>query len=852
VLYFNEEEPAVKKFNFNFAWRVALIYAIFSILWVVLTDRLLGSLFTNVEVITRLATYKGWFFVAVSTLLIFILIHNEIIRREKTEALYKSASERLNAIILASPLAVVVLDLDQKITLWNLCAERIFGWKAAEALGKFPPYELPDKRVVFEANLQRVARGDIIYDMEGQAVRKDGLVINISGSLAPLLDKTGKVTGFIYLVLDITERKEAESLLRDSETKFESFMQYLPGFAFILNQQRQYVFVNQFFLNYHGNKAEDYLGKTIDSFRSGDWVNSINNNDALVFKEGHTVIAEETLYKDGSENAFLSTKFPIFDGGQIKYMGCISLDISENKKNELARLEVEKRYALIAENTADVIWTMDPLKYRFTYDSPSVERLRGYTPEEVMQQSLEDALTPESLQMVLKEIGALINDLKTAVTPPHSAIYEADQPCKGGGIVHTEVVTTLIFDENKQLVEILGVSRDISERKKREEIQRQLVQERDALLERLQIVLDLMPAACIIHDSSYQITYWNQAAEKIFGYTSQEMVGKLPHAITIADGKPFIEQLQRRLSSGEKIISGVNANITKDGRVIQCEWHNSALYGESNNFMGYLSMAQDVTERIRVEDEIRQLNSELEGRVAERTAQLLTANQELEAFSYSVSHDLRAPLRAIDGFSSLLLKNYAQKIDEEGQHFLNLIRNSTLQMNQLIVDLLDLSQVTRHQLNPQTLNLSDMAQEINAGLLSGQDGRRADLSIQPGLTAMADEHLIRIALQNLFDNAWKFSAGREISQVEFGSRLENGRKIFFIHDNGVGFDMAYVSKLFGAFQRLHREEDYPGTGIGLALVKRIIDRHDGQIWVESALDQGTTFFFTLPEVARKV
>ncbi len=236
---------------------------------------------------------------------------------------------------------------------------------------------------------------------------------------------------------------------------------------------------------------------------------------------------------------------------------------------------------------------------------------------------------------------------------------------------------------------------------------------------------------------------------------------------------------------------------------------------------------------------------ELETRVEQRTAQLQSANKELEAFAYSVSHDLRAPLRAIEGFSHILLNKYGGVVDETGQDYLRRVRAASQRMGELIEDMLTLSRVSRSELKREDVNLSDLARAVAADLRQRSPGRSVQFTIVPHVVAHADPHLMRVVLENLLGNAWKFTSKRGEARIEFGAEKRDGRLVFFVRDNGAGFDMAFVDKLFGAFQRLHSTAEFPGSGIGLASVKRIIHRHGGQVWAEGVVDRGATFYFSL-------
>ncbi|MFA6561995.1 MAG: DUF3365 domain-containing protein [Verrucomicrobiia bacterium] len=391
---------------------------------------------------------------------------------------------------------------------------------------------------------------------------------------------------------------------------------------------------------------------------------------------------------------------------------------------------------------------------------------------------------------------------------------------------------------------IASILVDITERKQAE-------QELRAYSHRLALATEAAVMGVWEWDVISNAVTWDDRMFEMYGLLMTEPMTYPRWAEMIhAEDVTQVERQMRRAVT-EKKAGYFNFRIIRasDGTVRHIQAAASVIADEKGQVTNVVGVNFDITGRKLAEEEIRKLNTELEQRVADRTIQLAVANQELESFAYSVSHDLTAPLRGIDGWSLALLEDYSGRLDERARQYLSRIRAETQRMGQLIDDLLKLSRVTRAEMRPNPVDLTGLAESIVLRLQEDLPHRQLEFVIQQGLTGQGDERLLRIALTNLLGNAVKFTSKRPAARIEFGLTYVKDRPAYFVRDNGAGFDMAFAKKLFGAFQRMHKASEFPGTGIGLATVQRIIQRHGGRIWAEAQVNQGTTFYFTLDETS---
>ncbi len=499
------------------------------------------------------------------------------------------------------------------------------------------------------------------------------------------------------------------------------------------------------------------------------------------------------------------------------------------QQSNLALRSSEQRYRMIVETAEEGIWLVDA-QWRTTFANAKLGAMLGWTPEEMLGRSIFDFSDDEGRRIAEDNTRRRERGI--------SESHEFKFVRRDGSVMWALLATNPIRDASGNHIGALAMVSDITERKRDEA---RLVESEQRYRE---LFASNPQPMWLYRADDLRFVEVNDAAVASYGYSREEFLGMSIRDIRPDERQPDLDQALRELESSPSQRT-LTLHRRRDGSLIDVEVASHQL-GDRKPTMR-LVMALDVSARIEAERAITTLNAELEQRVRERTAQLTSINRELESFCYSISHDLRTPLRAINGFCQVLLEDCVGQLDATAQSNFQRIRVASLRMATLIDDLLSLSRLSRAELRRTEVDLSALAASAIETIAAGDPQRRVDVRIAPGLRASGDAVLLRVVLENLLGNAWKFTARNPEPSITL-TRVDTPEgPAFVLRDNGVGFAMEHAAQLFGAFQRLHTVEEFPGTGIGLASVKGIVERHGGRIWASSSPGLGAAFFFTLPD-----
>lgn len=801
--------------------------------------RFFSSLFARQGDIVYLITLLA---IGISTSVLSELLHRAKSRAEENLSSIQLAefkAKQMAAIVQTSSDAIISKNLDGIVESWNQGAVEMFSYTADEMIGQSVMRLIPEQyQHDEEMLLSRIARGERVQHFETQRIRKDGTLIDVDLSVSPILNSEGKVVGASKVLRDITNRKQVEQALKTSEERLRLAIAATKLGTWQLDiktRQRTWSAKSRklFGLGPEVELTDEYILPLIhpDDFERLQQALS----DALLPGSKRELHLEFRIVREPEKEIrwIESQGHVLYENGEPMRVIGTMLDITDRKVAEQALQQERRLLRTLIDMLPDYVYLKDTESKFLACNKACAHLMAMSSPSELFGKTDADFYPAElAEQFRADEVKVL------AGTPLYNKEENFTRPDGTPNILLTTKLP--IRNSNGEVTGLVGYGRNITAEREAEKARLTSEARLDFALQTSKIgawqmrLSDRTISRTLIHD---QIFGYHDLLPEWTYETALDHV--LPEDRADVD-RSFHEAL------ATKTTWNLEFRIRRADGEIRWIWSAG---GQELNSEGkperVSGIIQDISSRKKTEEEIRKLNESLEQRVEERTAQLQTAVKELEAFSYSVSHDLRAPLRHINGFSNALLEDYGDQLDDVGRGYLNEIRGASKEMGQLIDDVLNLAYVTRSQMHHESVNLTEMSRRVFADLVKHNPERQVQFRAQDGLIVTGDRRLLRIVMLNLLGNALKFSSRKPRAEIEFGSREAQGQLTYFVRDNGAGFDMAYVGKLFSAFQRLHTVTEFEGTGIGLATVQRIIHRHGGRVWAEGVVGVGATIYFTL-------
>ena len=766
----------------------------------------------------------------------------DITDRKSAETALQESEERNRNLLNFTPLGML-LTRDNRIIWVNPAAVKLFrGLNEQELLAKAPADLFHAYRELLERHDRGLKRGVPVETQEEKIVTFDGTVREVEVTAVPFLDDQG--SSILLMLNDVTLRKRAEAAHQQSEERLRALFEKAGDAIFMMEAEGEFaghIFgANQAAADMHGYTVTELKTMNIKDLDSEDDAREVPARLKRMMS-GEWLKCEIThRRKDGSVIPVEISTGLIVSGDQKFILG-FDRDITERKKAEEALRESREQYQRLFHAISDGI-VLNPLKSEtqlgnFITANDTICRMLGYTEEEMHGLCFQDIILSEKGDVTFRD-GEI---MRTQGFHVHSKTLVT----KTGDRIPVEISSRMF--EHKGVQMALSVIRDITERKRTEDIIRRLNHDLRRRVSELETIFNTVPIGlAITHDPEGRQVRGNAAYLRAIGVsedsTINDQAGESTFRVCQEERELSVDEHPMQRAVRGEVITGLILDIVRpDRHTVKLHCSAAPLMDEQGEPRGAVGAFLDITGLIRAEDEITNLNRDLQQNVRE----LRVTNKELEAFIYSVSHDLRAPLRSIKGFSDFLLHDYQASLDDRGKQYLDRVIKNTIKMDRLIDDLLHLSRISRQQLERVDVDLSRIVNELAAELKNAHPGRQVPIDIEEGLSADADPRLIKLALGNLLNNAWKFTLKTVDPRIAFGVCKKDGKPAYFLRDNGAGFDHNYADKLFLPFHRLHSEQEFEGSGIGLAIVERVVRRHGGRIWAEGRPDEGAVFYFTL-------